>query len=187
MAILMLAMIIPGNGNSLMSEIWYPYVKRELEKLGFRVIAKEMPDPDIAHEKYWIPFIEKQIIENRRDKAEEVILIGHSSGAVAILRYLESHKVTGAVLIGACYTDLGDSKERESGYYSRPWNWNKIKQNFEWITVFASTDDDFIPIDEPKHIRDKLQADYFEFNDRGHFMDEEFPEILEVVRTRMKK
>ncbi len=181
----MLAMIIPGNGNAEMSEIWYPYAKKELERLGIKVIAKEMPDPDIAREKYWIPFIEKQIRENQKNN-EEIILIGHSSGAVAILRYLEKHEVTGALLIGACYTDLNDSKEKESGYYDRPWKWEKIMQNADFITVFASTDDDFIPISEARYIKDKISAEYYEFNDRGHFMDEEFPELLEVVKRKLK-
>jgi hypothetical protein len=33
-------MIIPGNGNADISEIWTPYVKMELEALGISVIAK---------------------------------------------------------------------------------------------------------------------------------------------------
>lgn len=49
-----------------------------------------------------------------------LILIGHSSGAVAILRYLETHRIEGAVIIGVCHTDLGDEKKKISGYYDDP-------------------------------------------------------------------
>ena len=181
----MLAMIIPGNGNAKMTEIWYPYIKNELEKLGLVVISKEMPDPYIAREKYWIPFIEKNITETAKTD-DKIILIGHSSGAVAIMRFLEAHKIEGCILIGACYTDLGDQNEKASGYYNRSWEWNKIKQNSKWISVFASTDDDFIPIAEARHIKDQLNADYHEFNDRGHFMDDKFPELLDLVKRKLK-
>ncbi len=102
----MMAIIIPGNGNTDISENWFPYVKKELEKLGIKTVAKNMPDSYLARRKYWIPFIEK---EAKGEK--DVILIGHSSGAVATLRYLENHKALGTVIVGACYTDLGDKKK----------------------------------------------------------------------------
>jgi len=90
----MQAMIITGNGNTEISENWYLYVKRRLERLGIKVIAKTMPDPYLARKEYWLPFIEM----NLEGKDEETILIGHSSGAVAILKYLEKHKIAGKYL-----------------------------------------------------------------------------------------
>lgn len=148
---IMKAMIIPGNGNRDISEIWFPYVKNNLEKLGFKVIAKNMPDADLARRKYWIPFIEKQLAGD-----ENSILIGHSSGAVAILRFLEENKAFGAVIIGASYTDLGDKKEKLSGYFDGKNKWGKIKQNAKWIVQFASVDDPYIPIEEARFIKDNI-------------------------------
>ena len=84
----MKAMIIPGNGNVDMSEIWFPYIKERLEELNIQVIAKNMPDPELARKSYWLPFIEQGV-----GGGTDVILIGHSSGAVAIMRYLETHKI----------------------------------------------------------------------------------------------
>ena len=172
-------MIIPGNGNADISQFWYPQVKSELEKLGMKVIAKNMPDPDLARKQYWLPFIEENV------KDQQAILIGHSSGAVAILRYLEENKAEGAVLIGACYTDLGDEKEKVSGYFDEPWNWEKIKKNVKWVIQFASTDDTYIPIDEARYVKDQLNAEYYEFTNRGHFMENEFPELIEAIKKRL--
>lgn len=177
-------MIIPGNGNTDISENWFPYVKKELEKSGIEVIAKNMPDPDVAREKYWLPFIEKEI-----GSGDDVILIGHSSGAIAIMRYLEDHSVKLAILVGACYTDLGDEKEKQAGYFNRPWQWDKIKKNAEKIIQFASTNDPYVPISEPHHIRDNLKTEYYEYNDQGHFGSDvgktEFPEIIEIIKTNL--
>lgn len=181
----MKAMIIPGNGNTDITENWFQNVKKGLEKLGLDVVAENMPDPDLARKKYWLPFIKEKL------SSEDAILIGHSSGAVAILRYLEENKCKLAVLVGVCYTDLGDEKERKSGYYDTPWRWDKIKNNAEKIVIFASRNDPYIPISEPLFIKEKLDAEYHEYGDEGHFGTDvnktEFPEIITVVKKFIER
>lgn len=61
----MKAIIIPGNGNTDITENWFQNVKNELQKLGLDVIAENMPDPDLARKEYWLPFIKEKIIYRR--------------------------------------------------------------------------------------------------------------------------
>lgn len=178
----MKAMIIPGNGVTDIKDNWFPYLKKELENMGIAVVAKNMPDPDIAREKFWLPFIEKEIGEG-----DDVILIGHSSGAIAIMRYLETHKVRLAVIVSGCHSDLGDDKEKQSGYFSRPWRWDRIKQHADRIIQFNSMDDPFIPIEEARHVHKKLGTEYHEFSDKGHMGSDkkamkEFPELIAAIK-----
>jgi uncharacterized protein len=181
----MKAIIIPGNGNTDINENWFQYVKIGLENLGIEVIAENMPDPDLARKKYWIPFIKDKLL------SEDTILIGHSSGAVAILRYLEENKCKLAILVGVYYTDLGDENEKKSGYFNTPWQWNKIKSNAEKIVLFASNDDPYIPISEALFVKDKIEPDYHEYCDEGHFgadvNKKEFPEIIAIVKKFVKR
>ncbi len=181
----MKAIIIPGNGNSKITDIWYTSVKNELKKLNLDVIAENMPDPELARKKYWIPFMKEKLSN------DDSILIGHSSGAVAIMRYLEKNKCKLAILIGVCHTDLGLESEKKSGYYSGPWQWDKIKNNAEKIIIFASKNDPYIPISEPLLIKNKLAADFHEYDDGGHFGGDvnkkEFPEIARIVSNFIKK
>jgi|TARA_Y100000310_G_scaffold345846_1_gene471190 hypothetical protein len=177
----MKAMIIPGNNNSLITENWYQYVRIELEKLGLEVIAENMPDPIIARKNIWIPFIKEKL-----SNEEDSILIGHSSGAVAILRFLEENKCKLAIIVGGNHSDLGDELERESEYYNDPWKWDQIKNNADRIVIFASQDDPYIPISEPRFIKEKVDAEYHEYKDEGHFGSDEnkieFPELILVVK-----
>ena len=83
----MKAIIIPGNDNTLITDNWYLYVKGELEKIGLEVIAENMPDPKFARKEIWLSFIKEKL-----GGEENSILIGHSSGARAALRYLEDNK-----------------------------------------------------------------------------------------------
>lgn len=177
--------LIHGNGGGTGDGLWFPRVKQDLEKLGLKVATPTMPDNMLARESEWLPYLDDVLHAD-----ENTIIIGHSSGAVAAMRYAEGHKLYGSILIGACYTDLGDKDEKASGYYNRPWQWQKIKANQNWIVQFASTDDPWIPIAEARHIHEQLKTDYREYTDKGHFGGDyektEFPEVVQVIKERLE-
>ncbi len=158
-------------------------MKKELEKLGIKVVAKTFPDNDLAREKYWMPFLKDEL------KADEnTILLGWSSGATLAMRFAENHKLIGSILVGVSYTDLNDEKEKASGYFDRPWNWETIRKNQQWIVQFASTDDPYISAAESRHIHKKLQTEYYEYTDQKHFFPKyEFPEIVSVIKSKLNK
>ena len=175
------AIFIPGNGGGGPTDYWFPYLKKELEKLNVAVIASEFPDNQFARESYWIPFIQNVL---KADK--DTILIGYSSGAIAAMRYAETRQLLGTVLVGAYYTDLGLSSEKISGYFDRPWDWAKIVQHQKWIIQFSSIDDPLIPIEEARYVHEKLKADYHEFEDQGHFGRPTFPELVDALKPRLQ-
>lgn len=109
--------LIPGNGvYDVRSAMWYPSVIDTLAKevhadtkerlFPGGGVLRNFPDPLYAHENNWIQFMRDDIQINEDD-----VVIGHSSGAAAIMRYIETHKVKGVVLVSAYYTDLGDETE----------------------------------------------------------------------------
>ncbi|KAG0272555.1 putative hydrolase rbbp9 [Linnemannia exigua] len=185
--------LIPGNGNDHVEDsMWYPSVIRALTdakdpKTGHALFPggnflETFPDPYDAHEEIWIGFMEDKI-----EIGEQDVVIGHSSGAAAILRYVETRKVKGVVLVSAYHSDLDDPSERESGYFNRPWNWDAISRNVEWITQFSSPSDHLVPIDEQRDVASKIAGvDYIELPNRGHFIrDRFFPELVANVSQKM--
>jgi len=174
------AILIHGNGGCTAGDIWLPYLERELTALGLEVINQTFPDNIKARAQYWLPHIESLGADER------TILIGHSSGAVAAMRYAEAHQLLGSILVGVCHTDLGDSFEAASGYYETEWQWQRIRDNQQWIAIYSSTDDPHIPIAEPRFIAAQLRCSYFEFTDRGHFIDtRRFPDVVNLVRRKL--
>lgn len=176
--------LIHGNGGSTADQLWFPWVKAQLEAAGVPAIAQTFPDNKLARESEWLPFL-RDVLK----AGENSIIVGHSSGAVAAMRYAETNKIFGSALIGACYTDLGEESERLSGYYNRPWQWDKIKANQKWIVQFASTNDPWIPIEEARHIHEQLGTDYHESSTQGHFGGDyektEFPELVEAIKQKL--
>lgn len=174
------AILLHGNGGSTAADGWAPFVERDLRALGLEVVNETFPDNVKARASVWLPHLEALGAD------EHTVLIGHSSGAVAALRYAETHRVLGSVLVGVCHTDLGDPGERASGYYRAPWRWDDIRRNQSWIGIFHSTDDPLIPVHEARHVATALAASYFELDDRGHFVDRgPFPELVRFVRRRV--
>ncbi len=155
-------------------------MERDLRALGLEVINRTFPDNVRARAEIWLPFIE----ELGADAG--TVLIGHSSGAVAALRYAETHRVLGSVLVGVCHTDLDDPGERASGYYRAPWRWDDIRRHQAWLGIFQSTDDPCIPVAEARFVAAQLRCAYFESADRGHFTDRApFPELVQFVRRKL--
>jgi predicted alpha/beta hydrolase family esterase len=174
------AILIHGNGGCEAGDIWLPWVERELRALGLEVVNQTFPDNIKARASIWLRHLESLGAD------EHTMLLGHSSGAVAAMRYAETHRLAGSVLVGACHTDLGDAFERASGYYEAPWQWQRIRDNQPWIAMFSSSDDPHIPIAEPRFIAAQLRCSHYEFSDRGHFVDQrEFPEVVNVVRRSL--
>ncbi len=172
---------IPGNGGGSTESEWLPWLRHELEALGIEVISPGLyPDPVLARAEFWLPFIESLGTD------EHTILLGWSSGAVAAMRYAETHKILGSVLVAVCHTDLGDENEKASGYFNTPWSWEVIRSNQKWIVQFSSLDDPFIPIEEARYVHEKLDSDYYEIPDGGHFYPmSEFPKLLEAIKKHV--
>jgi uncharacterized protein len=174
-----------GNGNSTPRDNWFPYAKAGLKKLGFTVIAPQFPDAPLARSSSWLPFLKSKLHAD-----ENSVLVGHSSGALAAMRFAEQHKILGSVLVAAMYTDLGMESEKLSEYFDIPWKWQAIKDNQQWIIQFASTDDPWIPIEEPRFIHQKLKTEYYEFSNQGHFggdyYKQTFPELVNGIHEKLK-
>ena len=111
--------ISPGNGCSdIRNANWYQWLADTLKSdykntaNNLEIICETMPDPYTARAKYWIPFIKSKL-----DFANKVYVVGHSSGAVAILRLCEElgQDIDAAFVVSACATHLGDDNEKASG------------------------------------------------------------------------
>ena len=175
--------IIPGNGGGIVeSSVWYAWVRDALRSdHRVDVVLRDMPDPVLARECYWLPFMRDELVCDQK-----TVIIGHSSGAAAAMRYAEQWPVGGLVLVGAYASDLDDENEQCSGYFSRPWAWDLIRQNSPFIIQFGSTDDPYLPWHEQKAVADALAADLRQFSNRGHFTDDEFPEIVVAIKEKME-
>jgi len=186
----MKVIFVPGWHNGAVDmlspkhKMWFRWLKPKLIDMGLEVISDDYPDAWDCKASEWLPYLKKLGAD------EDSILIGHSTGAVAAMRFAESNCIYGSVLVGGYYTDLGDPDEKVSGYFDKPWRWQDIKANQKWVIQFHSTDDPWISNGEAHMVHKMLNTELHEFHDRGHFgVDracEEFPELLEALKKKLE-
>lgn len=88
--------IIPGNGaGDVFHANWYGWAHKQINKMeNVSCDLCNMPDPITARESIWIPFMREQM-----QCGEDTVIIGHSSGAEAAMRFAEKYKVKGIILV----------------------------------------------------------------------------------------
>lgn len=143
-------------------------MQKELRKRGFRVTAPAMPSPTHPKKKEWVKTIKKVV--KKPDK--HTILVGHSLGVIAILRYIETLKpnqiVGGIISVGGRI--IPDPKRIYSrSFYKNPINWKKIRQKSGKIIGIYSSNDPFVPLENGRELKKKAGAALIIEKNKGHF------------------
>jgi predicted alpha/beta hydrolase family esterase len=168
----------------------HKWLKSQLEAKGFEVIVPEMPHPDNPTIDDWVNKLKEIIKTPDRD----IILIGHSIGCQAILRYLEQLHPTvnlGKVILIAPWFILSDLETEEEKIIGKPWietpikETNVVKHPSKIVAIF-SDDDPVVPMEENKKIfEERFGAEIIIENGKGHFTEEdgvtEIPVVLNEI------
>lgn len=178
------AILLPGNGcDDSIDVMWYPYIAEQCRLNGIDCELRLFPDPLFAHESIW-----KQFAFDELGLDENTILIGHSSGAACSLRLMEERKVFGCLLVAAYDSDLGDETERESGYFDRDFDYEKMRANSRFIVQFHSTSDHLVPVDIARRVAKSLKpTEYIETKSDGHFQRSKYPIFIDALIRNVKK
>lgn len=162
---------------------WYPYVKHELEIRGYKVQVPYFPDTLPLLSK-WIEKISKAV----GTPDEQTILIGHSLGSVAVLKYLQSlsqgQKIAAAILVSGFINPLGIRPLYN--FFREPWDFKRIKSRASEFVLIASDNDPYIRPFHAGVMRANLNARVI-WKTGGHFTEyrkiqfKEFPEVVHAV------
>jgi uncharacterized protein len=159
---------------------WFPWLKGELEKNDFEVMVPQMPNADLPKETEWTAYLQEII----GDTDENTFLIGHSLGAIAILRYLETLEenleIGGAILVSGFSESLGIFPEIEN-FFKNPVNYENIKSHCKNFIAINSDDDPLVPLEKGNILRDKLDAKLIVLQNMEHIQEPELPVALEEL------
>jgi uncharacterized protein len=177
-------------------EAWQPWLKAELERRGYEVLLPLMPHADHPTIPEWTSFIAGLV--GRPDG--QTTLIGHSLGAQAVLRYLETlggsgQSVAKTILIASNFP-FGMSAEAaklrsEGDPVLQAWltlgvDPQKVKKAAGRCTVILSDNDPYVPFEEAKaSFQASLGATIVAEHGKGHFNEDdritELPSALETA------
>lgn len=168
---------------------WYPWLKEELEKKGWKVIILAMPDPAEPNRDVWVNHLEKIVSHPDQD----TYFIGHSIGCQTIIRYLATlpkNVHIGGILLVAGWLTLNIETEEEKRI-AQPWleapiDFQKVKEKTKNIIAFFSTDDPFVPLKENTTLFKKnLGAKIIIEKNQGHYNNKKYPQFLKEIEKSL--
>ncbi len=147
---------------------------------GFDVLAPQMPNKWNAKYAEWKLWFDK--ITALLD--DEVALIGHSLGGVFLARYLTEDtfpkRIRGTFLVAAPHHGSSDEPLLD---FTPPRSLDAMAAQAGQIFLYHSTDDPVVPVVDLDAYRAALpQATGRLFNDRGHFGQSDFPELVADIK-----
>ena len=166
------------------SEKWYPWFVGQVKSRGINALAPALPKPNDPVAEEWTKELEKT------NPDENTILVGHSRGGVAILRWLErlpeGKKIKKVVLVA---TNSGRSEkmnktENNKGFYSdKGYDFEKIKTHCDNFVVIHSKDDIWVPFEAGEENAKGLDARFKVYEGKNHFGKNtpKVPEVLEEI------
>ncbi len=173
------------------SEPLHKWLAYELRKKGFAVEVPVMPNPDEPIIEKWVSKLNK-VVGSQPD--EDIILVGHSIGCQAILRYLAGLKTFGffgGIVFIAPWLYLS-GLENEDKNIAKPWIETQIDNTKIWkhvpknkIVAIFSDNDPFVQKDNWEQFERLFGAKVITELGKGHFTADDgvdnLPSALEAV------
>lgn len=160
---------------------WKYNLQKELGD-KYEIFLPKMPNSNNAKYEEWKIWFERitPLLNN------ELILIGHSLGGIFLAKYLSennvSNKITATILVAAPYDTEG--LDESLADFNLPKSLEKFAQQSEQIYLFQSKDDPVVSILQVKKYKETLpEAKEIILDGKGHFNDENFPEIVEIIES----
>lgn len=159
---------------------FFPWLKEELRKLGHDVFAPDLPNPETPDPEEWT----KALVESVGPIDDETIVVGHSLGAAAALRFLEAAEAystpKACVLISPPWMIRSDDLR---GFFLSELDFDVLMWKASKFVIIHSKDDDKIPFDHAQKYADVLHATLIERDKgEGHFLGEKYPIILDTLK-----
>lgn len=161
---------------------WKEYLQRDLGD-DFEVFNPKMPNKDNAEYIVWKIWFERMIPFLN----EEISLIGHSRGALFLIKYLSENifpkKINNLILVAAPYTGKGSSRHEDNKNFFMPKSFDGMNKQTDRIFLFHSKDDPIVPFSDFEIYKEKLSiTKYFILDNEGHFNGDSVPGLVELIK-----
>jgi uncharacterized protein len=164
---------------------WFPWLKEELNKRGLAAQVPAMPNTETPQCQEWVDALKSLIGQPDQD----TILVGHSLGTAAILRYLETlqdgESVGDVFLVAGADANPG-FPELDSFVAKAP-DYEKIKKGAKSFTVIHSDDDPVVPFEMGQRLSKGLGAEFVPLSGLEHLNAGEGGGEFALLRDRVIK
>lgn len=163
---------------------WKSSFKEELREAGYEIYTPRMPNSQNAKYDEWKIWF----LRYHEFLHDGVILIGHSQGGYFLTKYLSENtmpvKVRALYLLAAPFEPDDFGGEDGGDFNFNPQNLPTLEGQVGEIFIFHSEDDPVVSYQHARKYSTALpSAKLVSFTDKNHFILEEFPELVDSVRS----
>lgn len=173
----MRVILIHGYKSSPESGFW-PWLRRELTDRRYEVVMPELPNPAEPDRDAWT----KALLEAVGPLSDQDIIVGHSLGGAAALRFLEAAEARttphACILIS---TPWMIKDERFRGFFLTELDHDVLMWRASRYVVVHAKDDRVIPVAHAERYAQVFHAKLITPEIGGHFDAPEQPAILEAI------
>ncbi|NVN96787.1 alpha/beta hydrolase [Candidatus Nomurabacteria bacterium] len=162
---------------------WINWIALKLKR-EYEVLVPDMPCEKNAHYEEWKIWFEKYF---KFIKDKNPILIGHSLGAIFLLKYMSENnfpkKIYQLHLSAPAVFDDGLGLEKLSTFKADIKKINKIEKKCKELHLWHSMDDNICLFKNSEIIKKIIpSANFHIFKNKGHFKQPAFPGLLKVIK-----
>lgn len=167
------------------SENWFPWLKKELEALGYAVHVPQFPTPEGQTLENWFSVFGKY----EKHWQEGTVAIGHSLGGAFLLRLLEKHpvKIRLAAFVAA---PIGmrpiRNYDADRLFVGKGFDFGTIRKRADNFLVFQSDNDPLVSRGNGEKLAEELEVPLSFVHNAGHFNAKagytKFELLLEKIR-----
>jgi len=180
------ALLIHGAFGSP-DENWFPWLKLELQNLGYEVHVPTFPTPENQNLESWEEIISPYL----KTLNSESIVIGHSLGVPFGLRILEllNHSIK-AFYSAAGFVELLNNStfdDINKTFTERDFDWDKIKTHGNKFFLYHGENDPYVPVNIAENLGLKLNTKLEIIPNGGHLNEgmgfTKFPQLLKDIKS----
>jgi len=160
------------------------------DKIGkqFHIIRPRMPRQDGATFAEWAIHFERFFPKLKNN----LILIDQSLGGIFLAKYLSEHKFPKKILAAYLVCPPFDNtlpSETLAGGFKLKLDLSLLEKNCKKLTLIFSKNDEVVPVSHAKKYAAKLKnANILVYKHiKGHFQISEFPEIVAMIKSDIRK
>lgn len=179
------ALLLHGTSNDH-TRNWLPWLKTNLENHGYNVWVPDLPQANKPNIERYNKFVFSQWKFDT-----DSIIVGHSSGAVAILGILEQLppkvQIKKAILVAGFLDYLNTDFLAE--LFVKPFDFKKIKTKVKKFVFFHSDNDPYVELWQGEKLHKLLGGELIVMKGQAHFSTttyrgekyKKFPKLLEKI------
>lgn len=173
------------------TENWFGWLENQLHNRQINCYVPSFPTPVGQSLKNWLAIFNQSYLPVVNSNT---ILIGHSLGAIFVLRWLEQYLSTikVAILVGGFIGKTGITKfdNINVDFFATPFNWSSIIKASRKFICYYGNNDPYVKISNDILVK-QLQAEKIIISNGGHFNIKsgysQFPHILLRVQRLLEE